>query len=39
MSDSDKNLSNLGMSDEAGTLFYAVKKHIEDNVDLLTEDY
>lgn len=39
MSDSDKNLFNLGMSDEAGTLFHAVKKHIEDNVDPLTEEF
>jgi acyl-CoA dehydrogenase len=39
MSDSDKNLFNLGMSDEADTLFQAVKKHIEDNVDPLTEEF
>ena len=32
MSNSDKNLFNLGMSEEAGTLFQAVKKHIEENV-------
>lgn len=39
MSNSDKNLFNLGMSEEAGTLFQAVKKHIEENVDPLTEEF
>jgi acyl-CoA dehydrogenase len=39
MSDSNKDLFNLGMSDEVGPLFHAVKKHIEENVDPLTEEF
>ncbi|MEH6586160.1 MAG: acyl-CoA dehydrogenase family protein [Halioglobus sp.] len=39
MSDSNKDLFNLGMSDEVGSLFHAVKKHIEENVDPLTEEF
>jgi acyl-CoA dehydrogenase len=39
MSDSNTDLFNLGMSDEAGPLFHTVKKHIEENVDPLTEEF
>lgn len=39
MSDSNKDLFNLSMSDEAGPLFHAVKKHIEENVNPLTDEF
>ena len=39
MSDPANDLFNLTMSEEARPLFYAVKKHIEENVDPVTEEY
>ncbi len=39
MSGSDQELFNLAMSEEAQPLFYAVKKHIEENVAPITEEF
>ena len=39
MSHSSTDLFNLGMSEEVGPLFHTVKKHIEENVDPLTEEF
>jgi acyl-CoA dehydrogenase len=39
MSDLDKDLFNLAMSDEAQPLMDAVKKHIAENVDPITEEF
>ncbi len=39
MSESDKDLFNLAMSDEARPLLYALKKHIEENVAPITEEF
>jgi acyl-CoA dehydrogenase len=39
MSDLDKDLFNLAMSDEAMPLMDAVKKHIAENVDPITEEF
>ncbi len=39
MSDSDQELFNLAMSDEARPLMYAVKKHIEENVAPITDEF
>ena len=39
MASSDKNLNNLAMSDEAQPLLDAVKQHIQDNVEPITEEY
>src|SRR5690606_42005849 len=35
----DTNLNNLAMSEEAQPLLDAVKKHIRENVDPITEEY
>ena len=39
MSDPKKDLFNLAMSDKAQPLMYAVKKHIEDNVAPIMEEF
>ena len=39
MSQPDKELFNLAMSEQAQPLFHAVKKHIEENVDTIIEEY
>jgi len=39
MSESDQELFNLAMSEEARPLMYAVKKHIEENVAPITEEF
>jgi acyl-CoA dehydrogenase len=39
MSDPSKDLYNLAMSEQAQPLFYAVKKHIEEHVDPITDEY
>jgi len=39
MSDTDQSLFNLAMSDEAQPLLYAVKKHVQENVDPITEEF
>ena len=39
MSDPSINLYNLAMSEQAQPLFHAVKKHIAENVDTITEEY
>jgi len=39
MSDLDKDLFNLAMSDEAQPLMAAVKKHITENVEPITEEF
>ncbi|MCX2981625.1 acyl-CoA dehydrogenase [Halieaceae bacterium IMCC14734] len=39
MSQPDKELFNLAMSEQAQPLFHAVKKHIEENVDTIVEEY
>jgi len=39
MSKSDQELFNLAMSEEARPLLYAVKKHIEENVAPITEEF
>jgi len=39
MSDLDKDLFNLAMSEEAEPLLGAVKKHIHDNVEPITEEF
>jgi len=39
MSEPDKSLFNLAMSDEAQPLLYAVKKHIEENVAPITDEF
>ncbi len=39
MSDADQSLFNLAMSEEAQPLLYAVKKHIEENVAPITEEF
>jgi acyl-CoA dehydrogenase len=39
MSDPSLDLFNLGMSEQAQPLFHAVKKHIADHVEPITEEY
>ncbi|TDJ29930.1 MAG: acyl-CoA dehydrogenase, partial [Gammaproteobacteria bacterium] len=39
MSDIDRDLFNLAMSDEAQPLLAAVQKHIVDNVEPITEEF
>jgi acyl-CoA dehydrogenase len=39
MSDPASDLYNLSMSEQVQPLFHAVKKHIEENVDPITEEY
>ena len=39
MSDPSLDLYNLGMAEEARPLFHAVKKHITDHVEPITEEY
>ncbi len=39
MSEQDKDLFNLAMSEQAQPLLYAVKKHIAENVDPITEEF
>ena len=39
MSETDQDLFNLAMSEEARPLMYAVKKHIEENVAPITEEF
>lgn len=39
MTDQDVDLFNLGMSDEAQPLMYAVKKHIAENVEPISEEF
>lgn len=39
MSESDQELFNLAMSEDAQPLMYAVKKHIEENVDPITDEF
>lgn len=39
MSQPDKELFNLAMSEQAQPLFHAVKNHIEENVDTIVEEY
>ncbi|MBT6429284.1 MAG: acyl-CoA dehydrogenase, partial [Rhodospirillaceae bacterium] len=39
MSGQDQELFNLAMSEEAQPLLYAVKKHITENVDPITEEF
>ena len=39
MSESDRELFNLAMSDEARPLLFALKKHIEENVAPITEEF
>ena len=39
MSKPSQDLFNLSMSDSAQPLFQAVRKHIEENVDTITEEY
>ena len=39
MSGSDQELFNLAMSEDAQPLMYAVKKHIEENVDPITDEF
>ena len=39
MSNPEQDLFNLGMSEKAQPLYYAVKKHVEDNVLPITEEF
>ncbi|USG61587.1 acyl-CoA dehydrogenase family protein [Sneathiella marina] len=39
MSESDQELFNLAMSEDAQPLMYAVKKHITENVDPITDEF
>ena len=39
MSNPEQDLFNLGMSEKAQPLFYAVQKHVEDNVLPITEEF
>ena len=39
MSELDQDLFNLAMSDEAKPLMDAVKKHIKENVEPITEEF
>ena len=39
MTESDQELFNLAMSDEARPLLYALKKHIDENVAPITEEF